>query len=135
DAALALPTPYLSALDDDAPATTAWAEAFKSGGSIHGDANTGGVDHDAHVLLVDIEHGFSGDWQVGALGVTGRTDIDLRARASSGDVKQRHLGVYGGNQWGGLSLRAGLTRADQEIDGERYVAFADVDQFLHTEYD
>ena len=43
--------------------------------------------------------------------------------------------MYGGNQWGGLSLRAGLTRADQEIDGERYVAFADVDQFLHTEYD
>ncbi|MEG3157632.1 autotransporter domain-containing protein [Lysobacter zhanggongensis] len=135
EAALARTTPVLSALDDDAPATTAWAEAFKSGGSIHGDSNTGRVEHDANGVLVGIEHRFAGGWQVGVLGGTGRTDIDLRARASSGDVKQRHLGVYGGNQWGGLSLRAGLTRADQEIDGERYVAFADVDQFLHTEYD
>ncbi|KGM53412.1 hypothetical protein N799_07470 [Lysobacter arseniciresistens ZS79] len=135
EAALARTTPLQSALDDGDAQTAVWAQAFKSGGSVHGDANTGRINHDGNGVLVGLDHRFAGGWRVGVLGGTGRTDIDLRERASSGDVKHRHLGVYGGNQWGALSLRAGLARADQEIDGERSVAFADVDQFLHTEYD
>jgi subtilase-type serine protease len=135
EAALARATPLLSALDTGEAATAAWAEAWKSGGSMQGDGNTGALERDGSGVLVGVDHRFAGGWRVGALGGTGRTDIDLRSRASSGDVKHRHLGVYGGNQWGALALRAGVTRADQEVDSERSVAFADVDQFLHTEYD
>lgn len=42
---------------------------------------------------------------------------------SRSETDNRHFGVYAGNAWGGLRLRAGATYATHEIDTDRTVAF------------
>ena len=48
------------------------------------------------------------DWRVGYFGFS-RTDFSVKARRSSGNSNNYHLGLYGGTQWGDLGLRLGAS--------------------------
>jgi len=127
--------PRLSPTDDGEAVTAAWAQAYGSGGTLRSDGNAGQVDRNGGGVLVGVDHRFAGGWSVGALGGTGRSDLGVPSRASSADVDSRHLGVYAGNHWGDLSLRAGVSHASHQVDSERRVAFADIAQTLVADYD
>ncbi|GAB2629185.1 autotransporter domain-containing protein [Novilysobacter erysipheiresistens] len=135
EAALDRAQPQLSPVNDGEAVTAAWAQAYGSGGTLRSDGNAGQVDRNGGGVLVGVDHRFAGGWSIGALGGTGRTDLGVPSRASSADVDSRHLGVYAGNHWGDLSLRAGVSHASHQVDSERRVAFADVAQTLVADYD
>lgn len=123
------------ALADDEDRTAAWGELLRSGGRLAGDGNAAGVHHDSEGGLVGVDHRFAGGWRLGALGGLGRTDMQAPERASRGRLSTRHLGVHGGQSWGGLSLSAGLALAWHDVRINREVAVPGLDDRTRAVYD
>lgn len=131
DRALPLASPA-AAQAGDGPA--AWVQVFGAGGELDGDGNAAALDYNGHGTLVGVDQVLAGGWRIGALGGIERSDVALPDRASEGDVKTRHLGIYAGKRWNSLGLRAGAAYARHEVDSERTVVFPGIDQYLMDEY-
>lgn len=113
-----------------------WAQALGAWGHLKGDGNAALVkeDHQGMAVGADLVIGEAGS--LGAL--AGYTDGSLRnqARASSMDVRGRHLGVHGGVQAGRFDLRAGLGYSDYRLDSRRTAAISGWGaQGLRADYD
>jgi len=115
--------------------SAAWVEVLRSGGTLHDDGNAGRVDYDGDATLLGYDYRFDNGWRVGLLGGAGRNDMNVATRGSKGDIKNRHVGVYTGQSWGGFGLRAGATYATHDVDIERTVAFAAVQDHTRADYD
>jgi len=113
-----------------------WAQALGAWGHLKGDGNAALVkeDHQGMAVGADLPIGEAGS--LGAL--AGYTDGSLRnqARASSMDVRGRHLGVHGGVRAGRFDLRAGLDYSDYRLDSRRTAAIPGWGaQGLRADYD
>lgn len=82
---------------------------------------------------VDIR--FASGWRVGVTGGYRQTDIKGKNRSGSATSDNWHLGIYGGNQWGPLGLRAGLIHTWSSIDASRSVSYPGLDERLKADYD
>ncbi|HEY0503038.1 MAG TPA: autotransporter domain-containing protein, partial [Lysobacter sp.] len=113
----------------------AWVEVLRSGGTLHSDGNAGRVDYNGEATLLGYDYRFANGWRVGVLGGAGRSDLDLGSRGSDGDTRNRHLGVYVGQSWGGFGLRSGLSHATHDVEIERNIAFPGMQDRTHADYD
>ncbi|MDQ3205528.1 MAG: S8 family serine peptidase [Pseudomonadota bacterium] len=114
---------------------SAWVDVSRHGGALNSDGNAGRVDYNGNDTLVGADYRFDGGLRVGVLGGAGRTDMDVMARGTDGDITSRHLGIYAGQAWGGFGLRAGVSHAQSEIDVQRIVDMPGLQDRTHVEYD
>lgn len=112
-----------------------WAETYRSSGHLAADGNARRADHSSHAVLAGYDHRFDGGWRLGAMLGSGRTDLDLSERSHEARSSTRHAGIYGGGNWGGFGLRAGLIYAHHKIDAERQITFADFSDQTYAEFD
>jgi len=120
------------------PATTErfalWGQAFGSWGRLNGDGNaaavrrsTGGFTIGGDTLIFD-------SWRVGLLGGYSNTSFSISGRSSSGSSDNYHVSVYGGRQFGNLSLRTGAAYTWHDIKTNRSVAFPGFNDALSASY-
>ncbi len=116
------------------PGPAIWGTAFGAWGTTDGNGNAAGFDRSSRGLVTGVD-GQLDTWRVGVLAGYTRTDFDVDARASSADIDNYHLGIYGGTQWGAIGLRTGLGYTWSEIDSRRSVVFPGFNESLTGEYD
>ncbi|MEL4071652.1 autotransporter domain-containing protein [Ochrobactrum sp. GPK 3] len=112
-----------------------WATGFGSWVKQDGNANTGGVSTSSGGFISGLDVGLAGGWRFGFAGGYSQSDIDFKGRNAAATSDSWHLGIYGGNQWGALGLRAGLIQTWHSIDASRSVSFADLSNTLEADYD
>lgn len=113
--------------------TAVWAQGLSSGGTVFADGNGAHVQAQGSGLLLGVDHAFAGGWTLGALAGSSRDDVTVAGRASRGEIDSRHVALYGGGTIAGLGLRGGVAYARNDVDMQRRVAFADVDQTLRAD--
>ncbi|PWU76512.1 hypothetical protein DK867_04480 [Ochrobactrum sp. POC9] len=112
-----------------------WASGFGSWVDHDGNANTGGLKSTTGGFLSGVDVGFASGWRLGVVGGYSQTDLDAKGRFASATSDNWHLGVYGGNQWGPIGLRAGLVHTWHSIDSSRSVAYTGFNDSLDADYD
>lgn len=112
-----------------------WASGFGSWVDHDGNANTGGLKSTTGGFLSGVDVGFASGWRLGIVGGYSQTDLDAKGRFASATSDNWHLGVYGGNQWGPIGLRAGLVQTWHNIDSSRSVAYTGFSDSLDADYD
>lgn len=113
----------------------AWASGFGSWVDYDGNANTGGLKTSTGGFLSGVDVGFASGWRLGFVGGYSQTDLDAKGRFASSKSDNWHLGIYGGNQWGPIGLRAGLVHTWHNIDSSRSVAYTGFSDSLSADYD
>jgi outer membrane autotransporter protein len=118
----------------DAGHRAIWGRAFGSWGHIRGDGNAARLERSTGGLFLGADGAISDTVHLGVLAGYSRTDFDVRARASSGDSDNYHLGAYAGGQWGPIAVRAGIAHTWHRLDTTRSVAFPRVSDTLRGKY-
>ncbi|WP_343313862.1 autotransporter domain-containing protein [Brucella sp. BE17] len=112
-----------------------WASGFGSWIDRDGNANTGGLKTSTGGFLSGVDVGVASGWRLGVVGGYSQTDLDAKGRYASASSDNWHLGIYGGNQWGPIGLRAGLVHTWNNIDSSRSVAYSGFSDTLDADYD
>lgn len=112
-----------------------WATGFGSWIDHDGNSNAGGLKTSTGGFLSGLDVGFASGWRVGLVGGYSETDLDAKGRYASATSDNWHLGVYGGNQWGALGLRAGLIHTWHGVDSSRSTSYAGYGDSLAADYD
>lgn len=112
-----------------------WVDLARNGGALHSDGNAGRLDYSGNTSLLGAEYRSDAGWRIGALGGTGRSDMDVDGRGTDGDITGRHLGVYAGQTFGGFGVRAGVTHMKGEVEVRRIVDLAGLQDRTRAEYD
>ncbi|MFD9900331.1 autotransporter domain-containing protein [Mesorhizobium sp. NPDC059025] len=100
-----------------------WGSAFGSWGSIGSDGNAARLSRSNSGFLAGIDGFVTNDWQLGLLAGYSHSAFKLDGHAASASSDNYHFGVYGGTQWGAMSLRSGLAYTWSDIDTSRQVSF------------
>ena len=87
------------------------------------------------LLLSGVDLAMHAGWRLGVFGGTGRTDLDVRQRASRVEADSRHAGVYASTAWSGVNVRAGYTHGWHDVDSRRQVAFPGFTDATGARYD
>lgn len=112
-----------------------WASGFGSWVDRDGNSNTGGLKTSTGGFLSGVDVGFASGWRLGVVGGYSQTDLDAKGRYASANSDNWHLGIYGGNQWGPVGLRAGLVHTWHNVDSSRSVAYTGFSDSLNADYD
>ena len=112
----------------------AWGTAFGSWGSTEGDGNAAALDRATGGLLFGADAMVSGNWRLGLLAGYSRSSFDVDGRASSATSDNYHLGLYGGAEWDGVSVRSGLAYSWHDVGGRRSVGFNGFADALSADY-
>lgn len=99
-----------------------------------GNSNAGSLKTSTGGFISGMDVGLAEGWRVGFAGGYSKTDADGKGRNASANSDNWHLGIYGGNQWGALGVRAGLIHAWHSIDASRLVSFTDFNYSLSNSY-
>jgi len=124
-------TPIVVAADHTGPAF--WSHAFGSGGQAESDGNAAGLDRHTGGLLIGTD-GLLGDWRIGLLAGYSRSSFQADDRASSGLSDNYHLGLYGGVQWGDLTLHTGAAYTLRDLSTSRAVVIPGIAESLTARY-
>ncbi|MFI3905383.1 autotransporter domain-containing protein [Ochrobactrum sp. S1502_03] len=125
---------------DDASASPSynyafWATGFGSWIDHDGNANAGGMKTSTGGFLSGLDIGLNSGWRLGVVGGYSETNLDAKGRNASATSDNWHLGVYGGNQWGALGVRAGLIHTWHSVDSSRSTSYAGFGDSLAADYD
>ncbi len=112
-----------------------WASGFGSWVDRDGNTNMGGLKTSTGGFLSGVDVGVASGWRLGVVGGYSQTDLDAKGRFASATSDNWHLGIYGGNQWGPIGLRAGLVHTWNNIDSSRSVAYPGFSDSLDADYD
>jgi outer membrane autotransporter protein len=112
-----------------------WASGFGSWVDHDGNSNAGGLKTTTGGFLSGVDVGFASGWRLGVVGGYSQTDLDAKGRYASATSDNWHLGIYGGNQWGPIGLRAGLVQTWHSIDSSRSVSYTGFSDSLDADYD
>ncbi|HEY4076682.1 MAG TPA: autotransporter domain-containing protein, partial [Rhizomicrobium sp.] len=107
---------------------------FGSWGHVAGDGNAASLSESVGGFLVGVDIPVY-DWRVGYFGGFSRTDFGVKARNSSGNSNNYHLGAYGGTQWGDLGLRLGASYSWNGLATDRAVTVGALSNELRASYD
>lgn len=119
----------------DTDGVALWISGFGSWRHLDGNGNAAKLSSSGGGLLLGGDMPLPGGWRLGAAAGYAYTDFDVGGRQSSGDADSWHLGVYGGNQWGPVGLRAGIGYSWHALETERSVAFTGYSDMLKADYD
>jgi outer membrane autotransporter protein len=111
----------------------AWGRAFGGWQRIDGDGNAAELSNNTGGIVAGLDGEVFSDWRLGFLAGYSHTDMDVNERRSSAESDNYHLGVYGGRQWGALSLRSGLAYSWNEISTSRNVSFTGFNDHLSSD--
>lgn len=102
-----------------------WVDVAQAGGQLqdHG-GNAAPMRYNASAQLLGYDVQFERGASLGMVVGMGKTDAQLGERASRSESASRYLGVYGGQHWGGLGVRAGVLRAQDTVRTQRTVSVA-----------
>lgn len=112
-----------------------WATGFGSWLNTDGNSNAGGLKTSTGGFISGVDVGFAEGWRVGFAGGYSKTSIHGKGRNASANSDNWHLGIYGGNQWGALGVRAGLIHTWHSVDSSRSVSFTGFNDSLSNSYD
>jgi T5SS/PEP-CTERM-associated repeat protein/autotransporter-associated beta strand protein len=100
---------------------SAWFTGSGGNGNVDGDGNGVGLRSSREGAMAGV------DWRLGEHALLGlaagsqRVDNQLDGYDARSQADAIEYGVYGQARWGRLSLRAGVSRADYEVDSQRQV--------------
>ncbi len=122
-----------TAVSPDHAGPVFWSYGFGSWGSTDSDGNAAALKRSTGGLLVGTD-GFVGDWRIGVMTGYSHSRFNASDRFSSGNSDNYHVGVYGGTQWGSLSIRSGLAYTWHDLDTRRVVAIPGFSDNLSSRY-
>lgn len=111
-----------------------WASGFGSWVNHDGNSKAGGLKTITGGFLSGVDVGLNSGWRLGVVGGYSQTDLNRKGRNASADSDNWHLGIYGGNQWGPIGLRAGLVHTWHSIDSSRSVSYSGFSDSLGADY-
>ncbi|MEN5276357.1 autotransporter domain-containing protein [Brucella sp. TWI432] len=111
-----------------------WASGFGSWVKHDGNSNAGGLKTSTGGFLSGVDVGLNSGWRLGVVGGYSQTDLNGKGRNAFADSDNWHLGIYGGNQWGPIGLRAGLVHTWHNIDSSRSVSYTGFSDSLGADY-
>ncbi|WP_165923602.1 autotransporter domain-containing protein [Bosea sp. BK604] len=111
-----------------------WGQGYGAWGRTDTDRNAAKLTRSTGGFLVGADVAVFDTMRVGLLAGYSRSEFDAKGRLSSGESDNYHLGLYGGGQWGALSLRTGASYTWHEIDTSRIVAFPGFGNSLRADY-
>lgn len=111
-----------------------WSQAFGSWGHFAGDGNAARFDHSTGGLLLGADAPLFDTGRFGVVAGYSNTSLDVKDRLSSGSSENYHLGLYGGAQWGALSLRTGAAYSLHDIATSRVIAVPGISDSLTGSY-
>jgi fibronectin-binding autotransporter adhesin len=112
---------------------TVWTQGFGSWGNISGNGNAAALSESVGGFLIGVDMPVY-DWRMGYFGGFSRADFSVKARSSSGNSNNYHLGLYGGTQWGDLGLRLGVSYSWNDLASDRSVTVGDLSNDLRAKY-
>lgn len=125
----------LGRLSDGAPGGSLWGQAFGNWGDSDGNRNAAPMRRDTWGFVGGADVALGENAVLGVAGAYLDTDLDIRARGSSGSAKTIHALGYAGVRVGGFAIKAGVGYAWADIDTKRSVAFAGFGDALAAVYD
>ncbi|PZQ83595.1 MAG: autotransporter outer membrane beta-barrel domain-containing protein [Ancylobacter novellus] len=102
---------------------TVWAQGFGAWGDTDGNGNAAALDRSVAGAFAGIDAAIAANARVGIVGGYSNTSFSVDARASSGDIDNYDLGLYGGAQFGALSLFAAASYTWHDLSVNRTIAF------------
>jgi outer membrane autotransporter protein len=113
----------------------AWVQGYGSWSRIDGDGNSSALKHSTGGFVLGADVAVLDTLRFGVVAGYSRTDIDVDRRLSSSESDNYHLGLYGGGQWGALSLRLGASSTWHDIETRRSVVAAGLGTSLRADRD
>ncbi len=112
----------------------AWGSVFGSWGHFGGDGNAARLSRSTGGFVTGVDGLITDDVRLGLLAGYSHLSFKVDDRRSSASSDNYHLGLYGGTQWGALSVRSGLAYTWSEIDTSRQVTFPGFSDSLTGSY-
>ncbi|WP_312861594.1 autotransporter outer membrane beta-barrel domain-containing protein [Segnochrobactrum spirostomi] len=103
---------------------TVWAQGYGGWGQIASDGNAASLDSSIAGFLMGVDAAVASSARVGLVGGYSRSTLNVDARSSSGDIDNYDVGLYGGAQFGALSLLAAASYTWHDLSVDRTVAFS-----------
>jgi outer membrane autotransporter protein len=112
-----------------------WGQGYGSWGRIASDGNAASLTRSTGGLLVGADAAVFDNLRLGVVAGYSRSEFDVNRRLASGESDNYHLGLYGGGQWGALSLRTGLSYTWHDLSTRRGIVAAGLGDTLRADYD
>ena len=111
-----------------------WGQGFGSWADWKSNDQVPGVDRSVGGFLIGGDAAFGDRARIGVFSGYSRTSIDESGLDASADVDNIHLGIYGGAEFGALSLRSGASYTWHVISTDRFVQFTGSQEHLTAGY-
>ncbi|UXN63233.1 autotransporter domain-containing protein [Phyllobacterium sp. A18/5-2] len=124
--------------EPDAVATdqfAVWGQGFGSWADWDSNDNVPGVDRSLGGLLIGGDAPIGDNGRLGILAGYSYASIDETSLDASSSIDSIHLGIYGGAEFGALSLRSGAGYTWHDISTDRLVQFTGSRERLTADYD
>ncbi|MGE7472611.1 autotransporter outer membrane beta-barrel domain-containing protein [Bosea sp. NPDC003192] len=112
-----------------------WGQGYGSWGRTRSDGNAASLSRSTGGLLVGADAAVFDNLRLGVVAGFSHSKFDVNGRLSSGGSDNYHLGLYGGGQWGALSLRTGLSYTWHDLSTRRGIVAAGLGDTLRADYD
>ncbi|AMJ61964.1 autotransporter outer membrane beta-barrel domain-containing protein [Bosea sp. PAMC 26642] len=112
-----------------------WGQGYGSWGRTDSDGNAARLTRSTGGFLLGADAAVFDNLRFGIIAGYSRSEFDVNNRLSSGESDNYHLGLYGGGQWGALSLRAGASYTWHDVETTRSVTFSALGSNLRSDYD
>ena len=112
-----------------------WGQGYGSWGRTGSDRNAASLSRSTGGFLVGADAGVFEALRLGVVAGFSHSKFDVNGRLSSGESDNYHLGLYGGGQWGALSLRTGLSYTWHDLSTRRSIVAAGLGDTLRADYD
>lgn len=112
-----------------------WGQGYGAWGRSNGDGNAARLTRSTGGLLVGADVAAFDSLRFGVVAGYSRSEFDVNARLSSGESDNYHLGLYGGGQFGALTLRTGASYTWHDVSTRRGVVSAGLGDLLRADYD
>lgn len=112
-----------------------WGQGYGSWGRTSSDGNAASLSRSTGGLLLGADAAVFDTLRLGVVAGYSRSSFDVDRRLASGESDNYHLGLYGGGQWGALSLRTGLSYSWHDLSTRRSIVAAGLGDTLRADYD
>ncbi len=112
--------------------TDVWMQGFGTFGDISANNGSASVKRDIGGFYAGADRVIFNDWRLGILGGYSRTTAFLRDLAASFSSDNYSIGLYGGRQWGALSLKLGVSQTWHDISAARSPALPTIQNNLEA---